>query len=135
MELIGLFVASFLAATLLPGGSEALILLLASQSPEQLISLVAVASLGNSLGSVSSYGLGYLGRAKFSQAQFDSGSARLIERFGVWALIFSWLPLIGDLLCLLAGYFKLPLGQSILFISVGKTLRYCILVYGFTLVS
>ena len=135
MELAGLFVASFLAATLLPGGSEALILLLVSQSPEQVFSLIAVASIGNSLGSVSSYGLGYLGRVKLSNAQFSSRSARLIERCGVWTLVLSWLPLIGDLLCVLAGYFKLPLGPSILLIVTGKTLRYCILVYGFTLIS
>lgn len=129
MELLGLFVASFLAATLLPGGSEAVLLMLLAQSPELLYSLVFVASLGNTLGSLTSYGVGYLGRVKLAQAQFNSRSAKLIERFGVWALLLSWLPLIGDLLCVLAGYFKLRFWPSVLLISLGKTARYSILAF------
>jgi len=128
MELLGLFGGSFLAATLLPGGSEALLLLLLAQSPELLYSLVIVASLGNTLGSLTSYAMGYFGRVKLRQAQFNSRSAKLIERFGVWVLLLSWLPLIGDLLCLLAGYFKLKFWPSLLFISLGKTVRYSVLV-------
>jgi membrane protein YqaA with SNARE-associated domain len=131
MELIGLFVASFLAATLLPGGSEAVLLLLVEQSPELLYSLVAVASVGNSLGSLTSYAIGYAGRVKLSQAQFNSRSAKLIERFGIWVLFWSWLPLIGDLLCVLAGYFKLKLWPSVLLISIGKTIRYSVLVFAY----
>lgn len=133
MELAGLFLASFLAATLLPGGSEALLLVLVNQSPLEWLSLIAVASVGNSLGSLSSYGLGYVGRVKFTKAQYQSRSAALIDKFGVWSLFLSWLPVVGDLLCVLAGYFKLPLGMSLLFIFIGKTLRYCLVVYGFSL--
>jgi len=128
MELLGLFGASFLAATLLPGGSEALLLLLLAQSPELLYSLVVVASLGNSLGSLTSYAMGYCGRVKLRQAQFNSRSAKMIERFGIWVLLFSWLPLVGDLLCVLAGYFKLKFWPSLLLISLGKTVRYSALV-------
>ncbi|NRA84276.1 MAG: DedA family protein [Gammaproteobacteria bacterium] len=133
MALLGLFVASFLAATLLPGGSEALLLLMVEQQPQQIVLLVIVASVGNSFGSISSYGLGYVGRVKFSQAQFSSRSAKLIERFGHWVLLLSWLPLIGDILCVMAGYFKLAIAPSVILITIGKTLRYILLVYGFML--
>lgn len=127
--LFGLFISAFLAATLLPGGSEALLVYLLDQHPQRIVALVVVASIGNSLGSLSSYGLGYLGRVKLNPQDINSKTARLLERYGIFTLLFSWLPLVGDLLCVLAGYFKLALLPSILLISIGKTLRYCIVAW------
>ncbi|MDP2562395.1 YqaA family protein [Psychrobium sp. 1_MG-2023] len=129
--LLGLFISCFLAATLLPGGSEALLLYLVEQHPTQVTAMLIVASVGNSLGSLTSYGLGYLGRVKVNPEQLDSKAARLVERYGVYSLIFSWLPLVGDLLCVLAGYFKYRFIPSLILISLGKTLRYTILVWGY----
>ena len=132
MSAVSLFIASFLAATLLPGGSEALLLLMINDTPTQAITLFIVASAGNSLGSISSYGLGYVGRLSLNKQQLSSRSAQFITRYGYWSLLFSWLPLVGDVLCVVAGYFKLPLLPCVILITVGKTLRYALLVYMFT---
>ncbi len=129
MVLLSLFVSCFLAATLLPGGSEALLVYLLEQHPTQLVALVIVASLGNGLGSLSSYGLGYLGRVKFRPQRRHSAANRLIERYGVFALLFSWLPLIGDVLCVIAGYLKLPIFISSVLIFLGKTIRYIVVAW------
>jgi len=129
--LLGLFISSFLAATLLPGGSEALLVYLLGQQPQSFVALVVVATAGNSLGSLSSYGLGYLGRVKLSPQHSKSRAALLIERYGVFALLLSWLPLIGDLICVLAGYFKLRLGPSLILIVVGKAIRYALVAWLF----
>lgn len=129
MVLLGLFVSCFLAATLLPGGSEALLVYLLEQYPAQTIVLIGVASLGNGLGSLSSYCLGYLGRIKFRPEQDQNTASRLVERYGVFALLLSWLPLVGDILCVIAGYMKLPILLSTVLIFIGKTLRYVVVAW------
>lgn len=125
--LITLFIASFLAATLLPGGSEALLIYNLSEHPECVIILIIVASVGNSLGSFTSYGLGYIGAKKLTNVQLNSRSAQWIKRYGVYSLLLSWLPLVGDFLCVAAGFYKFPMVMSSMFIMLGKTIRYCII--------
>ncbi|MGB0899861.1 MAG: YqaA family protein [Psychrobium sp.] len=122
-----LFISSFLAATLLPGGSEALLIYDLTQRPELAVTLVIVASIGNSLGSVTSYGLGIIGAKKLTERQLQSKAALWVKHYGVYSLLLSWLPLIGDVICVAAGLFKLPLWRSILFITVGKTCRYTVI--------
>lgn len=122
--LLTMFVSAFLAATLLPGGSEVLLVYLLEAESKQAVELVLVASIGNSLGSLTSYGLGYLGRIKAPPKHSESTASRLVSRFGSYALLLSWLPLIGDVLCVIAGYLKFPLVKSTVFIFLGKTLRY-----------
>jgi membrane protein YqaA with SNARE-associated domain len=131
---ISLFIASFLAATLLPGGSEALLIYDLTQQPQLVVTLVIVASIGNSLGSLTSYGLGYIGAKKLTQAQFEGKSAQWIKRYGVYSLLLSWLPVVGDILCVAAGFYKLPILMSTIFIAVGKTSRYCIVAVLFFMV-
>lgn len=130
-DLSVMFFGAFLAATLLPGGSEVLLLGLLNKQPQMWMSLVTVASLGNSLGAMTSFYLGRMGRlAKSPQSLTSANQSRalnLIERYGVWALLLSWVPIIGDLLCLLAGWLKLPLVSSSLLILIGKTGRYLLL--------
>lgn len=125
--LLTLFVSSFLAATLLPGGSEALLIYNLTQQPQMAIALVLVASIGNSLGSFSSYGLGYLGAKKLTATQSTSQSVAMVKRYGVYALLLSWMPLVGDIICVAAGFYKLPILPSAILISLGKTCRYCII--------
>lgn len=127
-ELSLMFSGAFLAATLLPGGSEVLLIALLNQAPETLLSLVVVATIGNTLGAMTSFYLGRLGRfakspEELSGAKYAKG-LNLIESYGVWALLLSWAPVIGDILCLLAGWLKLPLVSSFLMIFIGKTIRY-----------
>ncbi|ASJ97466.1 YqaA family protein [Shewanella marisflavi] len=123
-----IFSGAFFAATLLPGGSEVLLVALIDQAPETWLALVIAATLGNTLGSLTSYYLGALGRVAKTPEELASGryrhSVKLIERYGYWSLLLAWTPLIGDILCLLAGWMKMPLLKSSLMILIGKGLRY-----------
>jgi len=129
MVYLGLFTSCFLAATLLPGGSEALLIYVMAHNPNDIVALVAVASIGNALGSVSSYGLGYVGRLKSEPTRLNQRAVRLFERYGVYSLLLSWLPLIGDVLCIIAGYFKLPIVLSTTLILLAKTMRYVVVAW------
>lgn len=134
-ELWLMFSGAFLAATLLPGGSEVLLIALLQHNSEPWLALLVVASIGNTLGALTSYYLGRIGRFAKSPADFENKyyqrSLRWFERFGVWTLLLSWLPLIGDLLCLMAGWLKLPVISSTIMIFIGKTVRYSLIVFVF----
>lgn len=127
-DLIVMFSGAFLAATLLPGGSEVLLVALLNKAPQAWLVLVAVASIGNTLGAMTSFYLGRLGRfAKSPEALNEGKHAKaltLIERYGVWSLLLSWAPIIGDILCLLAGWLKLPMLPALSMIFIGKIVRY-----------
>jgi membrane protein YqaA with SNARE-associated domain len=123
LSLFSLFSSSFLSATLLPGSSEALLvtLLLAGKSTPWL--LVTTASIGNSLGGLTNIIIGRLFPLRES-SRWQASAARLLRRFGSAALLLSWAPLIGDLLCLLAGWLRLAWGPALFFLCLGKALRY-----------
>lgn len=126
-----MFFGAFLAATLLPGGSEVLLITLLNQHPSMWIALVVSASVGNTLGAMTSFYLGRVGRMVKSPQQLSQGKhakgLALIERYGVWSLLLAWAPVIGDILCVLAGWLKLPPLPSLLMIFIGKTLRYLLI--------
>ncbi|QYK02389.1 YqaA family protein [Shewanella psychrotolerans] len=123
-----MFSAAFVAATLLPGGSEVLLVALLNEAKENWFALVVAATIGNTLGSVTSYYLGSLGRFATTPEAMAKGRYRhsisLIQRYGYWSLLLAWAPLIGDLLCLLAGWMKLSVVKSTLMIFMGKGVRY-----------
>ena len=135
LELWGMFIGAFLAATLLPGGSEILLLMLLKQNPENWPALTIVSTLGNTLGAITSFYLGRLGRFAKTPEQLSTSKYKtaisLITKYGYWGLLLSWMPIIGDMLCLLAGWLKLPLLKSILMILLGKGARYLFLVVVF----
>jgi membrane protein YqaA with SNARE-associated domain len=122
VTLTALFASSFLAATLLPGGSEAVLFALLRQNPEQLWLLLAVATLGNTLGGLSSYLIGRL----IPQRKPLKGLAT-VQRWGSPVLLLSWVPLVGDPLCVAAGWLRLNPLWSLLFIAVGKFARYWVI--------
>lgn len=125
-----MFSGAFLAATLLPGGSEVLLLALVNSNPELWFSLFVVATLGNTLGALTSLGLGRLGRVAWEPEHLSLSQRRalaLVEKYGVWSLLLSWAPVIGDILCVLAGWLRLPLLMSIILILIGKGARYGLL--------
>ncbi|MCL1112457.1 DedA family protein [Shewanella basaltis] len=130
-----MFSGAFLAATLLPGGSEVLLVALLDDAPTMWLQLLMIATLGNTLGAMTSYGLGWTGRLAKPPQEMTSRSAQIalawMKRYGVWTLLLSWLPLIGDVLCLLAGWLKLPVFMSIFLIFIGKILRYSVVVFIF----
>lgn len=135
MLLFSMFSGAFLAATLLPGGSEVLLLVLLSKQPEMWASLWLMATLGNTLGALSSFYLGYLGRLAKTPEQLTSKkytkSMCLIQKYGYWGLLLSWTPIIGDILCLFAGWLRLPLTPSVIMIFTGKAIRYAFVTAGF----
>lgn len=131
---LGLFLAALLAATVLPLSSEVVLggLLLGGGSP---VTLVAVATAGNVLGSLINYGLGYwasLGLLKkwlrLSDADYARAEQRF-NRFGLLALCFAWVPVIGDPLTVLAGVLRIRLLWFVLLVTLGKGLRYVVLSY------
>ncbi|MCH4293456.1 DedA family protein [Shewanella sp. 3B26] len=125
-----MFSGAFLAATLLPGGSEVLLMALVKSSPELWLGLFVAATLGNTLGALTSLGLGRLGRIAWEPEQLSASQRRamaLVEKYGVWSLLLSWAPVIGDVLCVLAGWLRLPLLASTVLILIGKALRYALL--------
>lgn len=132
LSLLSLFVSAFLAATLLPLSSELLLLALLSDGGDALL-LVTVASIGNTLGSVVNWWLGlfllrfrdrrwfYFTPAQISQAQ------HWYHRYGLWSLLFAWVPFIGDGLTLIGGVMRVRLWLFVLLVGLGKTTRYIII--------
>ncbi|NOQ46044.1 MAG: DedA family protein [Desulfobulbaceae bacterium] len=113
-----LFVLSFLAATVLPLGSEWLLigLILKSCNVENV---VVVATVGNYLGACTTYGIGLWGSAFFMQrvlridADQTEKAAAIFQKYGSWSLMLSWLPLVGDPLCLVAGSLRLDFDELV----------------------
>ena len=124
---IGLFIASFVSATILPGGSEIVLIAVIHSHPEALLQAVAVATAGNTLGGMTSY---LLGRMIPNRA--DSRAVIWLHRYGYWALLLSWLPLIGDALCVAAGWLRFNPYVSLLLFTAGKLFRYLLVAGGWT---
>jgi len=124
----GLFASAFISATIAPGGSEALLALMLSQSDNFGWLLVLIATLGNVLGALTTWLLGVWVAKGYSVNKFSNGAAenaiRRVRKWGVPALLFAWLPIIGDALCFAAGWLGLPLLHSVIAITIGKAFRY-----------
>ncbi|EPE7490421.1 YqaA family protein [Cronobacter universalis] len=126
LSLLSLFTSSFLSATLLPGSSEAVLVALLVSVKTAPWLLVLTATIGNSLGGLTNVILGRLFPLRES-SRWQERAQSWLQRFGASALLLSWLPLVGDLLCLLAGWLRLPWGPVIFFLCLGKALRYIII--------
>lgn len=133
MVYLSLFLSAFLAATLLPAASEAYLLYLFSQGyPAALLWLVA--TLGNTAGGMLNYGLGlyvshftWLADKAFNEQQRERGAAAF-RKYGIWTLLFSWLPVVGDPLTFVAGLAKTRWQLALLLIGAGKAARYALLI-------
>ncbi len=130
--LYGLFVLSFLAATVFPVASEAGLVALIMAGADT-VACVTVATLGNTLGSVTTWAVGRWGSQAFLTRMLrlrDAERARAIfARYGAWSLLLAWAPVIGDPLCVVAGLFGLPLSRFIAPVLLGKLARYAGLAY------
>jgi membrane protein YqaA with SNARE-associated domain len=121
-----LFGSSFLSATLLPGSSEAMLIALLIAQKGSVYGLLLAASVGNTLGGLTNILLGRLMPLK-KQGRWHDTAMTWLHRVGPAALIFSWLPVVGDLLCVLAGWLRFAWLPSVLFLAIGKTLRYIVI--------
>lgn len=121
-SLLSLFISSFLAATLLPGGSEAVLFGVLKAYPETVWLALAVATIGNTLGGMVTFGMGWL----VPQTQQLKHIERM-RRYGTPALLLSWAPIMGDALCLAAGWLRLNPWKAALFIAAGKFARYWVI--------
>lgn len=169
--IFSLFISSFLAATLLPGGSEAVLFAVLKAYPETLWYALVIASIGNTLGGMVTFGMGWLlplrmggseaaghppaypsrvqtrklkhvEKVRFQHggaespashpltqlSDFDRNVLRM-RHYGTPALLLAWVPLIGDALCLAAGWLRLNPWQAALFMAIGKFVRYGLIAF------
>ena len=130
VSLWAMFVVSFVAATIVPVSSEVLLVALVRVHPEQLAEILAVATLGNTLGGMTTYALGRFVGGRVSAEQVTSRWAGWLRRFGAPALLLAWAPIFGDLLCGLAGWMRVSWWQALLWMALGKLVRYWVLAAG-----
>ncbi|MAL02138.1 MAG: hypothetical protein CL536_08355 [Alcaligenaceae bacterium] len=138
--LSAVFVISFLASTLLPLGSEPVLMAYLQLQPGNVWPALALATLGNTLGGVVSYamGMGVVWAVRYfgeSTGRWRGVAQGYVRRFGPLALLFSWLPVIGAPLCAVAGGMRLPFWPCLFFIALGKFLRYLLVAWAFLWVS
>lgn len=130
LALGGLFSSAFISSTIAPGGSEAVLAYMVKADQYDLAALLAIASIGNTLGSLTTWWLGTLAAKKKSAESLMSPSKQQaltwVRQYGHWSLLLAWLPLVGDGLCFAGGWLKLAFIPACIAILAGKTLRYTI---------
>jgi membrane protein YqaA with SNARE-associated domain len=131
--LLGLFVSAFVSATLVPMSSEAVLAALIAAQGWDVVLLVLVATAGNTLGAVVNWGLGQFCLHwrdsrwfPVSAEKLDAGSA-WFRRFGVWSLLFAWLPVVGDPLTFAAGIARVRFPLFLTLVLIGKGARYAVI--------
>jgi membrane protein YqaA with SNARE-associated domain len=127
----GLFIASFLAATVLPVSSEVVLVFLLANNYDPVIS-VSLATAGNVLGSCVNYAIGLWGSVfiirkvlRISQNAFEQAQQRF-TKYGVLSLLFAWVPIIGDPLTVAAGALKIHIALFLMLVTAGKLIRYIV---------
>ena len=135
MTYLSLFLISFLAATILPFSSELTLAGLMVTSNYDNLFLLIVASLGNVLGSVVNWILGFYSRNLSKKRWFPfkdkqiRKSSKWFNKFGKWSLLFVWVPIIGDPLTLAAGLLRVKFIEFLILVTIGKVSRYLIIFY------
>lgn len=128
---IGLFIGSFLAATVFPFSSDVLVvgMLVAGGEP---VMTVAVATLGNWLGGLTSYWVGWLGKTEWLERWFRVKHETIVkhkervERWGAWLALLTWLPFVGDVFAIVLGFYKARFVPSAIWMLVGKGGRFIV---------
>lgn len=121
----GLFASAFVSATMLPGNSEIALVALLAKFPNLYWEAILVATAGNTLGGMTSYAIG-----RFLPNKTDNRALAFLRRYGEWALLLSWVPLIGDALCVAAGWLRISPMLALLMLAIGKCARYLALAAG-----
>ena len=123
--LLGLFASAFVSSTILPGTSEIALVAIVVHDPSRVLPAIAVATVGNTLGGLTSYAIGRLlpGTAKSSR------TLAIARRYGAPALLLSWVPVVGDALCIASGWLRHGIVPATIFIAAGKLVRYVVVAY------
>ena len=125
-----LFISSFLSSTILPGHSEIILTAFIFLKKYPIIDLIFFASIGNILGSILNWFIGYFLTNLKDRKWFPINKSQLTRasswflKYGKWTLFLSWVPIIGDPLTIIAGIFRVPINIFICIISLAKTMRY-----------
>jgi membrane protein YqaA with SNARE-associated domain len=122
-ELLGLFGASFAAATLFPLPSEAALFAYLQAHPDRAALAVSVATLGNTAGGMTTYGLA---RLLPEWKRIPERSVSAMRRFGAPLTFFAWLPIVGDALCAAAGWLRIRWWAALAFMAAGRLARYIV---------
>ena len=128
LELVGLFIGSFLAATVVPFSADVLLIgmLVAGGSPWVV---VAIATAGNFLGGLTSYAIGRIGKWEWIEKlgvkpeTLEKHKAR-IDKYGAWIALLSWVPFVGDVFAVALGFFRVKFVPSAIFMFIGKAGRF-----------
>lgn len=137
LGLPGLFIGTFLAATILPFSSDAVYLAVLAATKQPIACLI-VGTLGNWLGSIVTYWIGWIGKWEWIEKWFKVKRETLlkqkakIDKYGVWLSLIAWVPIIGDVIAIALGFYKTRPAATMFLLLVGKFLRFLIwnLIYG-----
>jgi len=124
------FVVAFISATLLPMGSEPVLFGLVKLNPDLFWSAILVATAGNTLGGVFSWWMGWGAHQAVDRLRHttsDQQALKWLKKLGPKACLLSWLPVVGDPICAVAGWLKMPFWPCTLYMAIGKFLRYLIM--------
>ena len=134
-SLTTVFVVSFVSATLLPMGSEPLVLGLVQLNPDLFWPVIGVATVGNTLGGAVTWWMGYGAHRvadKYGTSAHHLRALDWLRRLGPKACLLAWLPIVGDPLCAVAGWLKLPFWPCVAYMAVGKFARYVLMTAALT---
>jgi membrane protein YqaA with SNARE-associated domain len=129
-----LFLSALISSTLFPGGSEALLLYKLNEGGDA-VTLVLIATIGNVLGSLITYGMGRLGNEAVHKKWLRMDEAKVARaevwfgKYGMPSLLLAWLPVVGDPLCLVAGLLRCGILPFLLLVTIGKAARYALLAW------
>ena len=129
-SLTTVFVVSFISATLLPLGSEPVVLGVVHLNPDMLWPVILVATIGNTLGGALDWWMGFGAHQvadKYSHSNHHTRVLDWLKKLGPKACLLAWLPLVGDPLCAVAGWLRLPFWPCLAYMAVGKFARYLLM--------
>ena len=133
MTLGALFLSALLSSTFFPGGSEVVLAALVAQNTYEPWVLLLVATSGNTIGSMITWGMGWVVKCwyPFSRVskRLDVRAVGRLRQWGSPALLFSWLPIVGDPLCFAAGWVGMHGLVALVYITIGKAARYAVIVW------
>ncbi len=124
------FVVSLISATLLPLGSEPAVFGLVKLNADLFWPAILVATAGNTIGGAISWAMGYgaeLAYERVTHKHVEAKALKWLERFGARACLLSWLPVVGDPLCAVAGWLRLPFWPCVFYMAIGKFGRYLVM--------